>query len=135
MLFRWSFSNTLKTRTCSRSFIAKCWQNGWCSTCLPVTTPKPPWYPNWSKPVVCFCLVILKSYYFYLEHFAATVVMFILVHRFNNRWRWALRPFQFRQKTIKLGYWRSLFSQGFCHTLCFRLFNIFGGSKLKIYWV
>ena len=38
---------------------------------------------------------ILNLYLFNYHNFRATAVMFILVHRFNNRWRWVLRPFQF----------------------------------------
>ena len=54
--------------------------------------------------------------------FTEIVVMFILVHRFNNRWRWCCGRFNFRQRTIKLGYRRSLSSQGFYHSLGFRFF-------------
>ena len=38
----------------------------------------------------------------------ATVVMFILVHRFHNRWRWCCGRFNFRQRTLELGYQMSL---------------------------
>ena len=43
-----------------------------------------------------FLFTYFKSIYLFNYHnFRATAVMFILVHRFNNRWRWVLRPFQF----------------------------------------
>ena len=38
---------------------------------------------------------------------------FLLVLRFDNRWRWCRGHFNFRQRTLYLGYQRSLFSQNF----------------------
>ena len=43
-----------------------------------------------------------------------------LVHRFNNRWRWRRGRFYFRQRTLWLGYQRSLVGQGFFHSLGFK---------------
>lgn len=44
---RWWCLSTSRTKTCSRSFMRKCWPSAWCTRTAPATMPRPAWSPNW----------------------------------------------------------------------------------------
>ena len=57
--------------------------------------------------------------------------IYALVHRFNNRWRWCCGHFNLWQRTLELGYQRSLSRQDLFHSLDFRFFHNFRLIKTK----
>ena len=59
----------------------------------------------------------------------------MLVHRFDHRWRWCCGHFNFRQKTLEIGYHRSIATQNFCYILGVDFFITLGQTKPNIYSV
>lgn len=47
LICRWWCSNTSRTKTCSRSFMQRCWPNVWSIRTVLVMMPRPAWSPNW----------------------------------------------------------------------------------------
>ena len=50
--------------------------------------------------------------------------IYVLVHHVNNRWRWCCGCFNFRQRTLELGYQSSLFIQNFFSLVLVLIFKI-----------
>lgn len=44
---RWWCLSTSRIKTCSRSFMRKCWPSVWSTRTAPATMPRPAWSPNW----------------------------------------------------------------------------------------